>query len=70
VLDISLRFPIKSASFSPGMRFVSKVLWTLAFLAATFVWMVLFEHGFSLKGLTDGAQKEVQSISAWFSGKK
>jgi hypothetical protein len=69
VLDISARFPIESALFS-GMRIVSKVLWTLAFIAATFVWMVLFEHGFSLKGLTEGTQREFQSISGWFSGKK
>lgn len=69
MLDISARFPIKSALFS-GMRIVSKVLWTLAFIAATFVWMVLFEHGFSLRGLTEGTQKELQAVSGWFSGKK
>jgi hypothetical protein len=69
VLDISARFPIKSALFS-GMRIVSKVLWTLAFLTATFIWMVLFEQGFSVKGLTEGTQTELKTISAWFSGKK
>lgn len=52
------------------MRILSKVLWTLAFLAATFVWMVLFEHGFSLKGLTEGTRTELQSMGAWFSGGK
>ncbi len=52
------------------MRIVSKVLWTLAFLTATFIWMVLFEHGFSVKGLTEGTQMELKTISAWFSGKK
>jgi hypothetical protein len=53
------------------MRILSKVLWTLAFLTATFLWMVLFEHGFSMKGLTEGTQKELQAISTWFSsGKK
>jgi hypothetical protein len=53
-----------------GMRILSKVLWTLAFLAATFIWMVLFEHGFSMQGLTEGTQKELQALSGWFSGGK
>ncbi|MBE7496924.1 MAG: hypothetical protein HS117_18435 [Verrucomicrobiaceae bacterium] len=52
------------------MRILSKVLWTLAFLAATFIWMVLFEHGFSMQGLTEGTQKELQALSGWFSGGK
>jgi hypothetical protein len=53
------------------MRILSKVLWTLAFLAATFLWMVLFEHGFSMKGLTEGTRTELANLSAWFSsGKK
>ena len=52
------------------MRIVSKVLWTLAFLTATFIWMVLFEHGFTVKGLTEGTQMELKTIRAWFSGKK
>jgi hypothetical protein len=52
------------------MRILSKVLWTLAFLAATFVWMVLFEHGFSLKGLTEGTRTEIQNIAGWFSSAK
>ncbi|MBK8092551.1 MAG: hypothetical protein IPK32_11375 [Verrucomicrobiaceae bacterium] len=52
------------------MRFVSKLLWTLAFLTATFIWMVLFEHGFSLKGLINGTQTELQNLSAWVSGGK
>jgi hypothetical protein len=52
------------------MRILSKVLWTLAFLAATFVWMVLFEHGFSMKGLTEGTGVELRGIAAWFGGGK
>ncbi|MCF7786186.1 MAG: hypothetical protein K9N47_08685 [Prosthecobacter sp.] len=52
------------------MRILSKVLWTLAFLVATFVWMVLFEHGFSMKGLTEGTGAELRGISAWFGGGK
>ena len=52
------------------MRLLSKVLWTLAFITATFIWMVLFEHGFSLKALTEGAGEELRAIAAWFGGGK
>ena len=53
------------------MRILSKVLWTLAFLVATFFWMVLFEHGFSMKGLSEGTGTELRALSSWFgSGKK
>lgn len=40
------------------MRLLSKVLWIIAFVLATFCWMVLFEHGFSLKGFTTGVRQE------------
>jgi hypothetical protein len=52
------------------MNFLSKVLWTLAFITATFIWMVLFEHGFSVKGLTEGTSEELHAIAAWFGGGK
>ena len=52
------------------MRILSKVLWTLAFLVATFFWMVLFEHGFTMKGLTEGTGEELRGIAAWFGGEK
>lgn len=52
------------------MRFLSKVLWTLAFIVATFLWMVLFEHGFTMKGLTDGTRQELRELSTWFDGGK
>ena len=52
------------------MRILSKVLWTLAFLVATFVWMVLFEHGFTMKVLTEGTGAELHGIAAWFGGGK
>ena len=52
------------------MRILSKVLWTLAFLSATFLWMVLFEHGFSMKGLTEGTRAELANLSTWISGGK
>lgn len=52
------------------MRFLSKVLWTLAFIVATFFWMVLFEHGFTMKGLTEGTGEELRALSSWISGGK
>lgn len=52
------------------MRILSKVLWTLAFLVATFLWMVLFEHGFTMKGLTQGSRAELSNIASWFGGTK
>ena len=52
------------------MRLLSKVHWTLAFITATFIWMVLFEHGFSLKALTEGTGEELRAIAAWFGGGK
>lgn len=44
------------------MRLLSKILWLLAFVAATFCWMVLFEHGFTLKGFSDGVRTELQTL--------
>ncbi len=44
------------------MRILSKVLWFLAFLAATFCWMVLFEHGFSAKGFSEGVRVELREL--------
>jgi hypothetical protein len=44
------------------MRLISKLLWLLAFLVATFAWTVLFEHGFSLEGFQKGARQEWQAI--------
>ena len=54
----------------PGMRILNKVLWTLAFLVATFFWMVLFEHGFTMKGLTEGTGEELRALGTWFGGTK
>jgi hypothetical protein len=50
------------------MRLLSKVLWFLAFLAATFCWMVLFEHGFTLKGFSHGVKEEWQTLMTLVSG--
>lgn len=45
------------------MRLFSKLLWLLAFLAATFCWMVLFEHGFSMQGFSKGVREEWQALT-------
>lgn len=45
------------------MRLLSKIFWLLAFLAASFCWMVLFEHGFSMKGFSQGVREEWQTLT-------
>lgn len=50
------------------MRLLSKILWFLAFLVATFCWMVLFEHGFSVKSFTDGVREELAGWKAKVTG--
>jgi hypothetical protein len=50
------------------MRLLSKILWSLAFLAATFVWMVLFEHGFSMAGFNKGVREEWSALTSMVSG--
>jgi hypothetical protein len=50
------------------MRLLSKILWFLAFLAATFVWMVLFEHGFSMEGFSQGVREEWRALTTLVSG--
>jgi hypothetical protein len=44
------------------MRVLSKVLWIVAFVAATFCWMVLFEYGFSVEGLSKGMKQELGEL--------
>lgn len=51
------------------MRLLSKILWLLAFLAATFCWMVLFEHGFSVNGFSKGVREEWQALTELVGGK-
>jgi hypothetical protein len=51
------------------MRLLSKILWSLAFIAATFVWMVLFEHGFSVDAFNKGVREEWHALTAMTSGK-
>lgn len=50
------------------MRLLSKFLWLLAFLAATFCWMVLFEHGFTMKGFSQGVRLEWQALTRLVAG--
>jgi hypothetical protein len=50
------------------MQLLSKILWLLAFLAATFCWMVLFEHGFSMQGFSKGVREEWQTLTSLVTG--
>lgn len=52
------------------MRLIKRVFWTLAFLIVTFFWMVAFQHGFTLDGLSKGAREELKSIVSLVSGGK
>jgi hypothetical protein len=52
----------------PAMRLLSKILWFFAFLVATFVWMVLFEHGFSLDGFSKGVREEWNALTTMVGG--
>ena len=46
------------------MSLFSRILWFLAFLVATFCWMVLFEHGFSMKAFSAGVKEELRELAA------
>lgn len=52
------------------MRLIKRVLWITAFLAATFFWMVAFQHGFTLDGLAEGTREELRTLLALVSGGK
>ncbi len=52
------------------MRLIKRVLWITAFLAATFFWMVAFQHGFTLDGLVKGARQELGTLAGLLSGGK
>jgi hypothetical protein len=52
------------------MRLLSKILWFFAFLVATFCWMVLFEHGFSMKSFSEGMREELRELVAKVAGGK
>jgi hypothetical protein len=54
--------------FPRPMRLLSKILWFLAFLTATFAWMVLFEHGFTVDGFSKGVREEWHALTSMVSG--
>jgi hypothetical protein len=51
------------------MRILSRMLWIVAFLVATYCWMVGFEHGFGWKGFSEGFQVEWKNVGALLMGK-
>lgn len=69
-LDVSLLLSLVFQVHSKIMRLLSKVLWFFAFLVATFCWMVLFEHGFSMKSFTEGVRVELQEMARKVTGGK
>jgi hypothetical protein len=44
------------------MRTLLRVFWIIAFLVATFSWMVLFQHGFGWQKFTTGVQQELSAL--------
>ena len=50
------------------MRALPIVFWILAFLAATFCWMVIFQHGLSLQAFTSGAREELRVLFSLATG--
>jgi len=46
---------------------IAKILfWALLFVAATFFWLVVFEHG--IAQMQTGVQEELRAIGRFFSG--
>ena len=46
------------------MSYIRTLLWLTLFLASTFCFLVIFEHGFS--GFGENSKKEVQSLKTIF----
>ena len=55
--------------FTLIMRIFSRVLWIVAFVVATYCWMVAFEHGFNWKGFSSGFTVEWKNVGALLMGK-
>jgi hypothetical protein len=44
------------------MRALPIVFWVLAFVAASFCWMVAFQYGLSWQAFSNGARTELRSL--------
>jgi len=55
---------------APSMRLLPRVLWIIAFLLATFCWMVVFQHGLSWQGFRSGAHEEWHVLVSTVMGSK
>ena len=53
----------------PMMRLLSRFFWIAAFLLATYCWMVMFEHGISWGGFSEGFRTEWRNVAGLFVGK-
>jgi hypothetical protein len=51
------------------MRLLARLLWIAAFAAATYCWMVAFEHGLGWKGFSEGFRTEWRNLGGLLVGK-
>ncbi len=51
------------------MRIFARLLWILAFLLATYSWMVAFEHGFAWDKFQKGFLVEWRNLGGMLTGK-
>ncbi len=51
------------------MRFFARLLWIVAFLVATYSWMVAFEHGFAWDKFQKGFMVEWRGLGDLLQGK-
>lgn len=52
--------------FSRLMKFFASLFWTVLFVTATFLWVVVFEHGFG--DFSEGAWKELDGLRRLING--
>ena len=46
------------------MRLIAKLLWFLAFIAATIAWMILFEYCFTVEAFGRGLRQEWNALTS------
>jgi hypothetical protein len=51
------------------MRVLARLLWIVAFLLATYAWMVAFEHGFGWQEFSAGFATEWKNLASLLMGK-
>ncbi len=51
------------------VRIFTRLMWIVAFVLATYCWMVGFEHGFAWNGFSEGFTSEWRNLAALIMGK-